>query len=123
MPFLSSEELYLAETFPKIVTGIVPVGNGIDLLKNELDVYTTDDVMKEISTSLDFISYWSCKGQRLKAKKPGKIQSKVDEENMSLPLQVIKDHNYDDQQLSGSLEGREEGGRCTHGGGRDNCDR
>ena len=49
--------LYLANSYPKIITGIAPV-NGFDLLRNELDIYTTDDILKELDKSQNFNSYW-----------------------------------------------------------------
>ena len=49
--------LYLATSYSKILNTIAP-GNGLDTLKQEVELYTIDDNLKEINQFQSYNSYW-----------------------------------------------------------------
>ena len=49
--------LYLAESYSKILNGVTP-GNGLDILKQELELYSIDDNLKDINKDQSYNSYW-----------------------------------------------------------------
>ena len=49
--------LYLATSYSKILDGVAP-GNGLDTLKQELELYSIDDNLNDINKAQSYNSYW-----------------------------------------------------------------
>ena len=49
--------LYLAESYSKILNGVTP-GNGLDILKQELEIYSIYYNLKDMNKGQSYNSYW-----------------------------------------------------------------
>ena len=48
---------YLVNSFSKVVENIAH--DGVDVMVNEIDIYSTDDALQSIDTNLTYEEYWN----------------------------------------------------------------